>query len=229
MSGARVQPEAQRVHPAVDSIGAALLAWLDQFSLGDERLREARFHVLAARVLPDGARVNVELLAQWTAWLAAQPSTAAHADLASVIEGTVPADEAAPTVLALADLWPRTAVGMSLSWRRRCLQHAHDGSGLIVYDIVESVRRTEIPIGIAHSTAWRTICVTVGELTEWCEQDPPMEEVQHRLDRLSAAQLELVRHLRSCHPAIYAPVLEVAETICAIPGARLAWRQEISP
>ena len=227
MSGARVRPDAQRVHPAAEAIGAGLEAWLDKFALGDERLRGARFHRLAARILPDGARVNVELLAQWAAWLAVQPSADAYADLASVIEGTVPADQAAPTVLALADLWPRTAVGMSLSWRRRCLQHVRDDSGLVVYDIIESVRRTEIPIGIAHSTAWKTICGTVGELTEWCENDPPMEQVQERLDRLSAAQLELLGHLRTCHPAIYAPVLEVAETICAIPGARLAWRQEI--
>ncbi|MFB9906973.1 hypothetical protein [Allokutzneria oryzae] len=218
-----------RVHPAVDAVGDALDAWTDKFAIGDERLRAARFHRLAARVLPDSPRTAVELLAQWTAWLASQPIPTAYADLAAVIEGSVPADEAAPTVIALVDLWPRTAVGMSLAWRRRCLQHVRDGSGLFAYDVVEAVCRTEIPVGIAHSTSWKAICAAVGELTEWCEVAAPTGQVQDRVQRLASAQLDLLRHLHACHPAIYAPVLEIAETIGAMPGAYLAWLQELDP
>ncbi len=208
----------QRVHPAADRIGEHLLAWAAGFGLAVDdaacaRLDAAGFHLAAARILPDAEQADVELFAQWTVWLfhlddeqdegpmgrdaaIVRETYASITSITSTAEGQ-PAPAGAPaSVTALADLWPRTARGMSAPWRRRIRQHIHDhrdafltqiahrqngtvatpeeyptlrrnDNAMFMYDLVEVAYRTEIPPDLAATKSWTELCAASSDIIAW--------------------------------------------------------------
>jgi hypothetical protein len=134
-----------RSHRSVDEIGGLALSWARQMGLvtdegSAERMRQAGFEQLAARIFPASALARVALFAEWLTWvfcfddardegrlgrcadelddlwselLAAMAGHAGHLD-----------DEAVRAIeVALVDLWAPTSSAMGPSWRRRFLDH----------------------------------------------------------------------------------------------------------
>ncbi|CAJ59996.1 hypothetical protein FRAAL1336 [Frankia alni ACN14a] len=205
----------ERLHPAADRIGENLLSWAAEFGLATDaaaraRLDAAGFHLAAARSLPDARQDDVELFAQWVVWLFhlddeqdegpmgrdAAIVRETYASITSIVEGQPAPATAPPSVTALADLWPRTARGMSAPWRRRILQHIHDhrdafltqiahrqggtvatpeeypalrrnDNAMFMYDLVEVVYRTEIPPDLAATESWTELCAASSDIIAW--------------------------------------------------------------
>ncbi|WP_338897271.1 terpene synthase family protein [Streptomyces sp. TG1A-60] len=133
-----------RIHPRAEHVGNRLAAWAMRMGLTastaeDTRLRRSAFHLVAARFLPDEAETDVELFAQWVAWLfhlddeqdegamgrSPQRVHATYTAVTAVIQGRPTPAAGPPAVRALADLWPRTAARMSPAWHERILGHVH--------------------------------------------------------------------------------------------------------
>ncbi|MCK9905277.1 hypothetical protein CC117_33705 [Parafrankia colletiae] len=206
----------ERIHPAAGRIGEHLLAWASRVGLVADareraRLDAAGFHLLAARILPDALQDDVEVFAQWVLWLfhlddeqdegamghSAEIVHATYAAITSIIEGQ-PVPAAAPaSVTALADLWPRTARGMSAQWRRRILEHIHhhrdafltqiahrqngtlaspeeypslrrDDNAMFMFDLLEVVYQTEIPPDLVTTRSWNELCAASSDIVAWC-------------------------------------------------------------
>jgi hypothetical protein len=208
----------ERLHPAADRIGEHLLAWAAEFGLAADaaaraRLAAAGFHLAAARILPDAEQADVELFGQWAVWLfhlddeqdegpmgrnaeIVRETYASIISITSTAEGQ-PAPAGAPaSVTALADLWPRTARGMSAPWRRRIRQHIRDhrdafltqiahrqngtvatpeeypalrrnDNAMFMYDLVEVAYRTEIPPHLAATNSWTELCAASSDIIAW--------------------------------------------------------------
>ncbi|CAO5151606.1 Terpene cyclase [Frankia sp. AiPs1] len=206
----------EKIHPAAEQIGHNLLGWASRVGLvADDRERArldaARFHLLAARILPDAPEGGVEIFAQWVLWLfhlddeqdegamgrSAELVHATYAAITSIVEGK-PAPAGAPaSVTALADLWVRTARGMSVQWRRRILEHIHhhrdafltqvahrqngtlaspeeypslrrDDNAMFMYDLLEVVYQTEISPDLVATPGWAELCAASSDLVAWC-------------------------------------------------------------
>ncbi|MEX5636248.1 terpene synthase family protein [Parafrankia sp. FMc2] len=206
----------ERMHPAAEQIGEHLLTWASRVGLVADareraRLDAAGFHLLAARILPDAPQHAVEVFAQWVLWLfhlddeqdegamghSAEIVHATYAAITSIIEGQ-PTPAAPPaSVTALADLWPRTARGMSAQWRRRILEHIHhhrdafltqiahrqngtlaspeeypslrrDDNAMFMFDLLEVVHRTEIPPALVTTRGWTELCAASSDIVAWC-------------------------------------------------------------
>lgn len=206
----------ERIHPAAEHIGDHLLTWASRVGLVADaseraRLDAAGFHLLAARILPDAPQSDVEVFAQWVLWLfhlddeqdegamghSAEIVHTTYAAITSIIDGQ-PAPAAAPaSVTALADLWPRTARGMSSQWRRRILEHIHhhrdafltqiahrqngtlaspeeypslrrDDNAMFMYDLLEVVYQIEIPPDLVATRSWTELCAASSDIAAWC-------------------------------------------------------------
>ena len=205
-----------RIHREAGRIGERLLEWSSQVGLTvdareRDRLAAAGFHLLAARILPDALRADVELFAQWIAWviyLDDEQDEGAMGRSTATIEATFspvlrilddrPVPEGSgPAARALADLWPRTTVGMSAAWQRRFRHHiaryrdvylaqaAHHrngtvpspeeypalrryDNGMFIYDLIEVVHGTEVPQHITDAHAWPELCAASSDITAWC-------------------------------------------------------------
>jgi hypothetical protein len=134
-----------RSHRAVDEIGGLALSWARRVGLvtdddGVERMRQAHFEQLAARIFPAQSPGRVALFAEWLTWLFCfdderdEGGLGRHADELDRLWGELLAamaghaehadDEVVQAIeVALVDLWPMTAGGMGPSWRRRFLDH----------------------------------------------------------------------------------------------------------
>ncbi len=205
----------ERIHPAADQIGEHLLTWAFRVGLvadtrERDRLDAAGFHLLAARALADADQNDVELFAQWVLWLfhlddeqdegamgrSAEAVHATYAAITSIIEGRSAPAAAPASVTALADLWPRTARGMSAQWRRRILGHIHDhrdafltqiihrqggtlaspeeypslrrnDNAMFLFDLLEVVYQTEIPPGLVATRGWAELCAAASDIVAW--------------------------------------------------------------
>ncbi|MEU4385285.1 terpene synthase family protein [Promicromonospora sp. NPDC023805] len=205
-----------RIHPEAGRIGERLLEWSSQVGLTVDareraRLDAAGLHLLAARILPDALRADVELFAQWIAWLtylddeqdegAMGRSTATieatFSPVLRILDDRPVLEGSGPAAQALADLWPRTAVGMSAAWQRRIRHHidryrdaflvqsAHHrhgtvpspedypalrryDSGMFIYDLIEVAHGTEVPHHITDAHAWPELCAASSDIIAWC-------------------------------------------------------------
>ncbi|WP_261557152.1 terpene synthase family protein [Frankia tisae] len=205
----------ERMHPAADRIGEHVLAWAVEFGLVADaaaraRLDAAGFHLAAARILPDAEQADVEVFAEWAVWLfhlddeqdegpmgrSPEIVRETYAAITAITEGQ-PAPAAAPaSVAALADLWFRTARGMSAQWRRRIRRHIHDhrdaflaqithrqngtvaspeeypalrrdDNAMFMYDLVEVAYQTEIPPDLAATNSWTELCAASSDIIAW--------------------------------------------------------------
>ncbi|MGW1771244.1 terpene synthase family protein [Streptomyces sp. NPDC002104] len=210
-------PVLQHIHPEADRVGQSLDAWAVRVGLAGTpaeraRMRAAGFHLIASRILHDVPVEAAELFARWVTLLfhlddqqdegpmgrSAEEVKAVYRALTSIVDAP-PASVISPTpaVTAFADLWPRTADGLSAAWRRRFRSHllghrdaflaqiAHredgtvptcegypglrrDANGMFMFDLVEAALRTEVPAALAEGALWREMCEASNDLTAWC-------------------------------------------------------------
>ncbi|MEV4418245.1 terpene synthase family protein [Catellatospora sp. NPDC049609] len=204
------------IHPDADRIGAHLQDWAKRVGLASSphklaRQFDASFERVAARIFPALPRRDVQLYAQWVVWLfvlddeqdegfmgrSVTEVDEAFAELTAVVDGYMPPREAAPVALVLAELWSRTTLQMSQTWRARFLQNfrryhaafraqaAHRFHGTVpsledypelrrydnamfMFDLVEVAHRTEVPPSLANSDAWREMHAASSDITAWC-------------------------------------------------------------
>lgn len=137
-------PFPSRQHPAVDLAETHVRYYGRRFGLvtsaaSAERYDRAGFGTFAARTCP--AAGDIELLAEWAAWLfvfddefdeAGDPYERARlvdpvlTEVRAILTGSMPVSDPGPTnvlTAALADMWPRTARLMSDGWRARFTRH----------------------------------------------------------------------------------------------------------
>ncbi|MFD5327970.1 terpene synthase family protein [Streptomyces sp. NPDC127092] len=209
-------PVLRRIHPDVNRIGERLGVWAAGVGLTDgpseeARLRSAGFHLISSRFFSDAPAEAVELFARWVVLLfhlddqqdegpmgrSPDHVRAVYQAMTSVIDGDPPAARPAPAVAAMADLWPRTADGLSGAWRLRfraqflCHRDAfltqvthreratvptrerypalrRDANGMFMWNLVEAALRTEVPAALADGALWREMCEASNDVTAWC-------------------------------------------------------------
>jgi hypothetical protein len=144
-------PIPARINPAMGDVEEHLVEWARRFDLirstaAEQRFRACGFGQFAAEVYPRGSQLR--LAAEWTAYnwilddhldeghVASRPEEREHliaelnAQLTVGTEVRVPRQDrgqpANPVVVALADLWRRTAQQMSRTWQERFTSHYRD-------------------------------------------------------------------------------------------------------
>jgi pentalenene synthase len=132
-------PFPSRISADADAADARHLAWPCSFGLLDtaaarRRHAAARYAELAARFQPHASGVALDLCVDQMSWYfifddyfdgpGSAPGSAREqvAATAAVLDHP-PGPDAAPMVLAFADLWRRSREGMSPSWRARAARH----------------------------------------------------------------------------------------------------------
>lgn len=144
-------PLPHQVNPHAEQARRHLSQWVGAVGLiqresARRRFEHADFGWFASVVYPTADQQRIELMADWFAWLflvddqlddgafgrdpehAGQVVAGMRAVLESADDGAAAARrEDLPTaVSSLADLWRRTASGMTVAWRRRFVQHLED-------------------------------------------------------------------------------------------------------
>lgn len=144
-------PFPHRVNPHAEQARRQLSRWVGTVGLirrqsARRRFEHADFGWFASVVYPTADEERIELMADWFAWLflvddqlddgelgrdpehAGQVVAGMRAVLQSADDGAGVAgcDDLPTAVTSLADLWQRTATGMTGAWRRRFVQHLED-------------------------------------------------------------------------------------------------------
>ncbi|MCD0451030.1 hypothetical protein LO762_17765 [Actinocorallia sp. API 0066] len=204
-----------RVHERLWPIGEESLAWARSHGLvlgeaDSTRIGRGRFERLVCRILPDVAPARAVLLTEWLLWLFALDDTiddgpirrsatsvdALYEPLALTLRRGTARPGASTLETALADLWARTAPGMSQDWRRRfrdhlawhrqgCLDEAvarRTGElpapsrypavrrrlhGPFLLDLLEPALRTEVPDEVLGLRAWQILVDGTADVTAW--------------------------------------------------------------
>ncbi len=135
-------PFAAAVNRHVELVDRQTVLWASQFNLvpndhAYRRLEATQLGWLAARTHPDAPLEELQLVADWCAWLfvrddycdepgiGRQPErfTALHNDLLRLLQGAPCAVDAAPLARSLCDLRDRTRAKASAVWMDRFSQH----------------------------------------------------------------------------------------------------------
>ena len=138
-------PFAAAVNRHVEQVDRQTVLWVRQFNLlpndhAYRRLEATRLGWLAGRTHPDAPLEELQIVADWCAWLFVrddycdesgigwQPErfTALHDDLLSLLQGAPLAQDAAPLARSLCDLRDRTRAKASADWMRRFSEHVAD-------------------------------------------------------------------------------------------------------
>ncbi|MDX6743241.1 terpene synthase family protein [Actinocorallia sp. A-T 12471] len=205
-----------RVHERLWPIGEESTAWARTHGLvlgesDSTRLGRGRFERLVCRLLPDVAPARAVLVAEWLVWLFALDDQIDDGGLggsATAVDAlyeplilTLRRGDARPgaSVLeaSLADLWARTAPGMSQDWRRRFRDHvAWHRQGCLdeavarrtgelpapgrypavrrrlhapfLLDLLEPALGAEVPAEVLGTKTWQLLRDGTADVTAWC-------------------------------------------------------------
>ncbi|MGW8358416.1 terpene synthase family protein [Streptomyces wedmorensis] len=174
----------------------ALMRWARETGLAvgsREQLRLAamRLDVLAGLALPRGSVTDVELTAQWAAficWVDDQidrrgvgsvPGELERftAPLRGVLESGREPSKAAPQTTALAWLWERTAAGMSGEWLRRFVADYTDFLDACEYEA--AVRRSQMRLSVTAYIELRRRTITLLPMLNVLERTGHADLVEH--------------------------------------------------
>lgn len=139
----------------------------------EERLTAMRLGEFAARVVPEAGAVEAELTAQWAAFVCLVDDRLDRGGLGSRPEevralfgrllGVLSADRAIVSCgeveMALADLWRRTAPGMSSRWRERFITDYREFARATCAEATGRRDRVRLPLGDYVLLRRRTITV----------------------------------------------------------------------
>ncbi|WP_121714541.1 terpene synthase family protein [Streptomyces sp. E5N91] len=168
-----------------EKAGAAVLAWARDASLvvdafEEERLLAMRLGKLAELTVPEGSDADLELTAQWAAFICLvddrfdrslvdirpEAVTSLFTRLLNVITGR-PAGFVSGLEQALDDLWRRTAPRMSTQWRERFVADYRDFA-LAMRE--EAAGRTDrVPMGLSDYVLRRRRTITALPLADILE------------------------------------------------------------
>ncbi|WP_326608823.1 terpene synthase family protein [Streptomyces scopuliridis] len=172
-----------------------LLCWAEQVGLAgsapeQQRLAAMRLDVLAARMVPAADEADVELTAQWSAFIcllddyfdrdlpgtfASRAGSVLQCLLDVLAGGELKPDSTGPEV-ALADLWRRTAPRMSPRWRDRFIADYTDFSRATFEEASHRARRSQLPLDTYVALRRQTITLLPMAAIVECTAAAPLPD-----------------------------------------------------